>query len=324
MIRINVYAQNKAWLFEDLKHHFRNLSSAGESEIIISDSPLPGADAWVCLRTNEGDASPDLGRTAICVHDLFCDGGMYGPAGSRKSVRHAGALILCHPDQTELLIRQGVAIDGRPVLERPLGALKIFSPREENPPTFRIGWVGRNHVRKRLDWFTEAVTSFDLPTKEFEVVLIGEGLDGAASILNSIGIRCSYFDRSRYGIAAYPNLYKRLHCLVITSSTEAGPLPLFEALATGLAVVSTPVGWAPHFAQGFPRYVRLANSVNEIKLHLLKLHADKDAIYSERMMIARLVSEWSLDDWFREVISLARSLAVGSSKSEFAKIQIRG
>src|SRR4030095_11948124 len=120
VIRINVYAQNKAWLFEDLKHHFRNLSPAGESEIIISDSPLPGADAWVCLRTNEGDASPDLGRTAIFVHALFVDVGMSVPAGSRKSVRHAGALILCHPDQTELLIRQGVALDGRPVLERPL------------------------------------------------------------------------------------------------------------------------------------------------------------------------------------------------------------
>src|SRR6185369_10539269 len=174
--RINVYAENKGWLFEDLKTHFRSLGRLGALEIVVTDKPSRGCDAWVCLRTNEGDLSPVTSRTAICIHDLFCEPGMYDGTGSRKSVRNAGALVLCHPEQREILRREGVHIDGRSMLDRPLGALKMFSPREELPQKFRIGWVGKNHLRKRLGWFLEAVTSMELPPADFEIVLIGEGL----------------------------------------------------------------------------------------------------------------------------------------------------
>jgi len=322
--RINVYAENKGWLFEDLKNHFRSLGRIGQLEIVVTDKPNPSCHAWVCLRTTEGDAAPDLSRTAICIHDLFCESGMYDAAGSRRSVRDAGALVLCHPEQLEILRREGVALDGRPRLERPLGALKIFSPREELHQKFRIGWVGKNHLRKRLGWFLEAVTSIELPPADFEIVLIGEGLGGAASILGSRGIQCSYFDRKDHEIDAYPGLYKELDCVVITSSTEAGPLPLFEALETGLVVVSTPVGWAPYFAQSFPHYVRLAKSIDEIKVHLNKLAEERDSMFSERFRIAQFVSQWSLDDWVREVIVLAGSLIVGSTESKTARLEFVG
>jgi glycosyltransferase involved in cell wall biosynthesis len=312
MTRINVYAQNKGWLFEDLKDHFGGLARFREFEVLVSDAPLPQYDVWVSLRTNEGSASPNPDRTVVCIHDLFCETEMYRPDGSRGCVRNAGALVFSHPAQRQILIAAGVTITGRPVLERPLGALRTFSPREENPSQFRIGWVGRNHTRKRLDWFVEAVTGMPFPASKFEVILIGEDLGNAASVLCRSGIRCSYFDRSSNAIAKYPHLYRGLDCLVITSSTEAGPLPLFEALATGVAVVSTPVGWAPYFALKAPRYVRLASSIDEIKIHLSELGAEKDVIYEERFEIARLVEEWSLDGWIREVLELAGSLATSS------------
>lgn len=324
MTRINVYAENKGWLFEDLKNHFRSLGRRGDLEIVVTDKPNRSCDGWVCLRTNEGDLSPVLSRTAICIHDLFCEPGMYDPSGSRKSVRSAGALVLCHPEQRKILRREGVPIDRRAVLERPLGALKIFSAREELPQKFRIGWVGRNHIRKRLGWFLEAVTSMELATADFEVVLIGEGLGGAASILEGRGIRCRYYDRKDYSIDVYPSLYKELDCLVITSSTDAGPLPLFEALATGLVVVSTPVGWAPHFDQRFPRYVRLANDIDEIKSHLSNIAKERDSIFSERTAISATVSQWSLDDWIREVVGVAGSLVVSSAESKTARLEFVG
>jgi glycosyltransferase involved in cell wall biosynthesis len=315
VIRINVYAQNRGWLFEDLKDHFRSLSRFRGFEVVVSDTPLPNADVWVALRTNEGIYSPYLKRTVICIHDLFFEPDLYGPGGSRRCVREAGALVFSHPEQRQILIREGVSLNRRPVLERPLGALKTFSLRDKNPQRFSIGWVGRNHPRKRLNWLLEAVKELSVPASQFEVVFIGEGLSDAATVLSANRIRCTYFDRSSYGIATYPKLYKRLDCLVITSSTEAGPLPLFEALATGLVVVSTPVGWAPYFAFGFPRYVRLANSIDEIKLHLTALKAEKDLIYDERFEIARLVEEWSLDGWIRAVLELAGSLTEAPNAS---------
>src|SRR5688572_28381030 len=103
MLKINVYAENYGWLFEDLKQHFKSLNRNYGFEVLVSDQPLPGADVWVALRTKEGGASPDIGRTVICIHDLFCLPGMYQPGGQRQCVRNARALVLSHPEQRKIL-----------------------------------------------------------------------------------------------------------------------------------------------------------------------------------------------------------------------------
>jgi glycosyltransferase involved in cell wall biosynthesis len=135
--------------------------------------------------------------------------------------------------------------------------------------------------------------------------MIGEGLDEASTSLRAAGVDCSHYDRQAYAISQYPQLYQGLDCIVITSSTEAGPLPLFEALATGLPAVATTVGWAPYFSQKAPRYVRLANNPREIADHLKQLKSQKEEMFRRRFEIASLVGEWSLDTWLLEVLNLA-------------------
>jgi glycosyltransferase involved in cell wall biosynthesis len=164
-----------------------------------------------------------------------------------------------------------------------------------------------------LEWFVEAILGLDFSAAELGVALVGAGLGDAAAQLRAEGVDCSYHDKQEQTIAIYPQLYQSLDCLVITSSTEAGPLPLFEALATGLPVVSTPVGWAPYFSQRAPRYVRLGNNADEITAHLRQLHCEKESMFSSRFEIAKLVSQWNLESWLLAVLDLAGSLATDSA-----------
>ena len=45
------------------------------------------------------------------------------------------------------------------------------------------------------------------------------------------------------------HLYIKAHILMITSTTESGPLVLMEAMAFGAAIISTDVGYVPTFVK---------------------------------------------------------------------------
>jgi glycosyltransferase involved in cell wall biosynthesis len=311
-VKVNVFAQNSGWLFEDLKRHFRRLDVAGVT-IVVSDLPCPDVDAWVALRTGEAYTAPELGRTAVCIHDLFDEPGLYAPDGGRRGVHGAGAFVLCHPLQRPLLEAAGVPLDRAAVLERPIGALSWFSPADRRGARFTIGWVGRKHWRKRLDWFVEAMTIFVRGRTDFDVVLVGWDLEEAAGDLGRLGIEVRCYPRERHPIEDYPGFYHQLDVLVITSLTEAGPLTLFEAMASGLAVVSTPVGWVPHFSERLPMAIRIAKTPGEIADRLGQVEAGRDDLFKERHRIADVVSAWSLEGWLHEVARLAAGLAASAA-----------
>lgn len=304
-----MFADGGGWVFEDLKRHFARAGADG-LEVSSSTEPSADADVWVSISPSQAAASPDLSRTVVCIHDLYMHSDIYAPWGDRHAVRKAGALVLAHPLQRQILKEAGITLEGVPTHEGPLGALSIFKVRGEPAPRFSAGWVGRHdaHGRKRCDWFVEALSSFDAAHGWPRAVLIGRDLATHAERLRAAGVECLHHPRESNPIEEYPRLYKQMDCLVITSSTEAGPLPLFEALATGLPVVSTPVGWAPHFAAPHPRYVRLAESPAEITEHLRRLESERDELFAEREQIAALVEDYRLENWVREVLRLAVSL----------------
>ena len=306
-MKVNIFASNKGWLFEDLKQHFQNSKVEG-IEVLVSDSPLSKADVWVALRTGEAHLAPCLKRTVVCLHDLYNHPGMYAKDGGRGAVHDAGGLVLSNPIQKKILQQAGLSLENIPILERPLGALSIFKIREHNPKRFCVGWVGRNIQLKRLPWFIEAVDNLNLNAPQLHVDLIGRDLQQAAAQLAEMGISCNHYSKKEYSILDYPALYQKLDCIVITSSTEAGPLTLFEALATGIPVISTPVGWALYLSQQAPQYIQLVESPAEITSNLRQLSYQKKAMFEKRFEIASLVEQWSLDSWFLEVLQFAASL----------------
>jgi glycosyltransferase involved in cell wall biosynthesis len=295
------------WLFGDLRARFGATQLPGVS-VLASEEPVSDADGWIFIRTGEAGSSPDLSRTVVCLHDLYSHNGMYSPQGQRGAVHRAGALVLCHPHQRDILASAGVALDRKLLLERPLGALQAFTVRDRRSEPFTVGWVGRDHWRKRLEFLVEAVERFRDLCPTVRVVLIGKELDSLHARISAAGIECVLHDRHNTSIADYPRLYEALECLLITSCTEAGPLPLFESLATGVPVVSTPVGWAPHFAAIEPAFVRLGDTPAELAHGLADVWRSAPELFEARSRIAALAASPRLDSWFAETLQLAAKL----------------
>ncbi len=316
-LNINVCVKGSDdWLFGDLRKGFQRARVDGV-EVMPTEIPLQNADGWIFIRTGEAANSPDLSRTVVCVHDLYDHDGIYAPGQPRRQALQARGVVLCHPRQRQILQDAGIDLSQSLVLERPLGALHEFTVRKSyGGLQFRVGWIGREHARKRTSWFAEAMQYFAGGKSEVVAVLIGKELEPLYQRLRADGIACEYFDRARVSIHGYPALYQQLDCVVITSSTEAGPLPLFEALATGLPVVSTRVGWAPHLARKAPDFIFLADSPEGIAAHLEIIRCRRDEMFASRFQIAALVEDYYLDDWFQQVLHLAVVVARNGTESD--------
>ena len=309
-INVNVCVKGSDdWLFGDLLRGFLQ-THVQNVTVVTSETPVENADSWIFIRTAEAASSPDLSRTLVCLHDLYDHDGMYGPGQPRRQALQARGVVLCHPHQRQILQDAGIDLRSSLVMERPLGALRAFTVRNNYVDgQFRIGWVGREHARKRTAWFAESLRYFSANNGGVLAVLIGKELDALAERVRADGTSCEYFDRARISICDYPALYQSLDCVVITSSTEAGPLPLFEALATGLPVISTPVGWAPYLAREAPEFVFLADSPQAIAAHLETIRSKRAQLFASRFQIAATVDQYRLDDWLREVLQLASDVA---------------
>ncbi|MCB1054944.1 MAG: glycosyltransferase family 4 protein [Acidobacteria bacterium] len=306
-LHVDVFAEDYGWLFEDLKRHFVAARRPG-LEVTASLAPHPAADRWIALRTGESHRSPDPGRTLVCVHDLFDDPGLYTAVGERRGVRHAAALWICHPAIRILLARDGVPLGGRHVLERPIGALEGFTCRQRLNERFTVGWIGRNDPVKRWPILVEALARAVLEQKAFEVRLVGEELDPLAAAVTALGIVVHHHDRRVVAIEDCPPLYRALDVLVVTSASEGQPMVVFEALACGVPVISTAVGWAPELARREPALVRLADGPEEIAAALRDVRASRAELFARRHAAAELVAEWRLEGWVDDLLTLAVEL----------------
>jgi glycosyltransferase involved in cell wall biosynthesis len=305
---VNVAALDKGWFFEDLKRHFAHAGRPGV-RVAVSERPRRDADAWIVIRTHEAAASPDPARTLVQIHDMF-DAGLYKPDGKRASVRRCGAVSFTHPGQRAILEASGVSLAGKAVLDRPIGALEAFDLRSNAPERFTVGWFGRpvRHLGKdlkRVDCVVQAIRRLG---DDVRVVLVGERLEAQHRKLAAAGVECVYHRRAKNPIDRYPDHYKGLDCLAVYSTSEAGPLCLFEALASGVPVVSSRVGWAPRLLadsdNGF-----LVDSVPEMVEAFERIRAERHDWFARRASIRESLGGYTLESWVAANLDLALDLA---------------
>lgn len=218
-MRVNVYARELGWLFSDLKQH---IASHGA---IPSESPIPDADAYICIRDSEAHLSPKPDKTVVQVHHI-----------NPVDLRGFGMISFCHPYQE----RQYREFDKKtPSFTLPIGARDIpVTPLPDKPTLggfFReVNSQGKKHLKGSL-LFAEAV-EIARKTLDFDVLLIGGNLDH----IKHIG---RYEKR-----AATPDDYARITALMTTSTSPCVPLSAYEALAAGRPVISTPREWTHDFS----------------------------------------------------------------------------
>ncbi|HSR68820.1 MAG TPA: glycosyltransferase [Acidobacteriota bacterium] len=306
-LTVNVVARNHGWVFEDLKEHFLAAASAG-IRVLLSERPRSDADRWIFIRTQEAVSSPDPSRTLVQIHDNF-DNGLYRRGGRRHCVASCRGLCLIHPQQRGILERNGVDLSQKKILERPIGALKAFQLRESLYPRFTVGWVGRpvrhfGREVKRIDAVVDALLAVG---GELRVILLGERLEAQHQRLAQAGIECHYLHRSRHPLQEYPRHYAEFDCLAIFSSTEAGPLCLFEALACGVPVVSSPVGWAPQLIRE-GRNGLIAESIDDLARAICDIRGQREDWFQRRLDIRQSLGGHTLESWITANLHLAASL----------------
>lgn len=299
---INIVAKNRGWLFEDLKDHFYAGAHRLGLGVACSDEPWPTADAWIYLRTHEAASSPEPARTVVQIHDMFADD--YGPDGARRCVEKCGAVFLTHPEQQDILAAAGITPGLMEFL--PVGSAGAFSSLAARPrpsALFAIGWVGRPMSYRGVDLKRCEMAVKIMAAIDADYLLIGEGLDG---MKQALGWRASCIARPPLRHREYPPLYGYMDALLITSLSEAGPLCLFEALASGVPVVSTRVGWASTMIEdGVNGY--LYDTIPEAIDRLESIRRDVGTWRERRHNIAA-TQPHRLEDWIDANLRLALEL----------------
>ncbi|NHN58573.1 glycosyltransferase [Halorussus sp. JP-T4] len=139
------------------------------------------------------------------------------------------------------LLNLGVADDRIAILRNPVDVDR-YRPAPDRDEAFDFVWVGRFQTEKRPRLFLQALAELHRRGAEFRGVMIGDGpLRSAVTA-----------ERARLGLEDAVELtgwvedpldyYHRSRIFVLTSSRDALPLTLVEAMATGTACIVPDVG----------------------------------------------------------------------------------
>lgn len=211
---INVYCEDKGWLFEDLK---REIVEAGDGDVVASEYPIAEADAFICVRTRDAKHAINPERTLVQVHDLDC-----------KPVRGFGMVSFVHDDAMDRWKRKG--FDG-PCFVEPIGARNVPASPVPDRPT--IGFFCREIDGKKGSGLFAQAVCVARQRCDFDVLMIGANLDHIADL-------GAYEYRER---GAGVDDYSRISALVVLSESTMVPLSAYEALAGGVRVISSPRNW---------------------------------------------------------------------------------
>jgi glycosyltransferase involved in cell wall biosynthesis len=165
-------------------------------------------------------------------------------------------MTVCHQWHNELLargtppgkcvmVRNGVDVR---LFEPASNAQKIKARKKFGIPrdSVCIGFSGKQtsntHNRKGIETFVAAVRSLT-HIESLGFAIIGPGWADLVRELEKRGVSCVYmpFLVDRRDVAAF---YKAIDIYWVTSRIEGGPVPLLEAMSSGVACVSSPVGVA--------------------------------------------------------------------------------
>lgn len=209
---VNSFLIKEGQLFNDFQNWFRLLG------INVTSTPNLAADRWICLRPSEAIYSPDIFKTVIQVHDCYDH--------DVNFCSNAKCVIFTHPIQCYLWQKRGFTGNFKII---PIGARREITPFNSVPKNPTLGFFTRETklLEKKTPFFKEIV----MKAKEqydFDVLLIGHSLKNIADI----GI----YEKRPAEISDY----NRIDALFTSSISPAIPLSIYETLAAGKPIISTP------------------------------------------------------------------------------------
>lgn len=158
-----------------------------------------------------------------------------------------------------------------------------------------IGIVGypQPNARKRESILMDLAWTNDL--SPFQFIFTGEGWGEFVEQLKMVGVQadCIHADTEQ----KLADIYSRLDLLLVTGYVEGGPLPLLEAMASGVKVLSPRFGYAADFLHESDLY----NGVDELAASL-RVWVEDNIYYHQ------LARAWSWKDYVNEYAMLIGEL----------------
>ena len=155
-------------------------------------------------------------------------------------------------------------------------------------------WSNRGG-RKGVNCFLEATRKIHQKSKHIVTLIVGPGWKNFVTKLRNEGIRCIYIPyQIDHGEIA--KLYRVLDVFWVTSRIEGGPVPLLEAMASGIPCISTPVGASldllVHDENGFIVPFDSPERFVELTLHLNETQALRQRVGREAQRTIEKKRQW--------------------------------
>lgn len=170
---------------------------------------------------------------------------------------------------------------------------KKFSPSAKDN-IFRILYVGRFHEVKGISYLLNAFDKFSKDKNNIELFLVGDGklfLEMKKNYQNQKNIK--FFGKIDQNDLAY--IYKKSDVFVLPSFQEGMNNGLLEAMASGLAIISTDTGGAKVLIKENGFIVRTKN-IEDIILSLGKMYLDRGLLKDMKIRSRELAKKmsWSI------------------------------
>ncbi|WP_214744219.1 glycosyltransferase [Exiguobacterium sp. s189] len=239
-------------IFEHMLKRFEKQLLENKMLMVVSNNPIYKADVYHYWRPNKVPLNKMRHPALSTVHhDLERDSESLKLRHFIDSYRNSDMILTLNHSQKSLL--EGYVNNKNSIRVVPHGVDEMFTPKSNYNESFDfnnkmvIGISSRRYGRliKGENTIYDALENLkDLPIK---FILIGKDRSIDKGVFDHFGIECEVFENLEY--KDYPEKYKEMDVFLIASEAEGGPASLPEAMATGLAIVSTPCGFVPDFVE---------------------------------------------------------------------------
>lgn len=195
--------------------------------------------------------------------------------------------------------------EGDRIIPMPFGVdLSLFAPMPENPvPPFKILFAGHIGLRKGVYYLLEAARQADIP--DAEVILLGN-IDGDGKWLRKYdGLFVHVPHTPRQEI---PAIFADAQIYVFPSLHEGSTVSIYEAMASGLPVVTTPNAGSV-VRDGEDGFVVPVRDIDALRDRMERLYRDPDLRARMGRNAAAHAGEYSWDVYSRRMgAALARMM----------------
>lgn len=183
------------------------------------------------------------------------------------------------------------------IVSMPFGVdLSLFAPAEDTPvPPFKILFAGHIGLRKGVYYLLEAVRQADIPG--VEVVLLGN-IDGDGKWLRQY--KDLYTHIRHTPRQEIPAIFADAHIYVFPSLHEGSTVSIYEAMASGLPVVTTPNAGSV-VRDGEDGYIVPVRDIEALRDRIQRLFRDPGMRAEMGRRAVAQASEYSWDAYSRRI-----------------------